>query len=413
LILVKRPNNIFVIFSKAEVERRRSGATLVASPAALRIERSICLDAAVQGGRLNVARLHDASTSGIAGALVGRSLDEVPTLAARAFPLCGTAHACASLAAIETALGVAVSPAQRAFRDLLLFAEHAASAAWRLSMDWPVLLGDAPNLRACADLRRAAAAIQAVAPRDGWARIGGAHLRLERADMAERVARLAQLLQELFPEAAAHSLAELEFEVARRGSVTARVIEPARALPQEYGAHDCGRLTTENAMAFSSGGEAVPAEAGPLAAEHHPLAAEARTKWGRGLAARLLSAALDAQAIALQLEMVVAKLADDDPVPADRSRSGSGAAAVETARGPLAYYAEVAHGRVTKLSSLAPTDCNFHPRGPFVRALAAAPQSADPVFAARLLAVSFDPCVPFALNIVEAQPANGEALCDA
>jgi uptake hydrogenase large subunit len=385
----------------------------VASLAASTIERSIRLGASVRGGRITAARLHDSSNSGVVGALVGRPLDEVPVSAARLFPICGIAHACASLAAIETALGVAVSPVQRRFRDLLLLAEHGASAAWHMTMDWPILLGEAPNLRACAEIRRAAAAIQAVAPRDGWARIGGANVRLDRIAVSARVARLVRLLQELFPEAAAHSLGELDLEMAHGANVPARVIRAARALPPEYGAHNCPTLTANHAKELVSLGDAAPAESGPLAAERHPLVANARLQWGRALAARLLAAALDASAVAARLDAMVAQLADDDPLIVDRSRTGQGAAAVETARGPLAYHVEVEGGRLTGLSTLAPTDCNFHPRGPFMAALAVAPQLADPVFAARLLAASFDPCVPFALNIVSAQQTGAELLCDA
>jgi uptake hydrogenase large subunit len=392
-------------------ERRRSGATPVASLAALTIERSICLTAAVSGGRITAARLHDVSKRGVSGALRGRPLNEVPALARRLFPICGTAHACASLAAIERALGIAVSPAQAAFRDLLLLAEQGASAGWRLTMDWPALLGEVPDLRACAEIRRAAAAIQAVAPRDAWACIGGAHLRLDRSAIADRVARLVELLRALFPEVAAQSLGKFESDIARCANMPARMMRAAHALPSEYGAHDCPILTAEEAKAFAFSDEAVGAETTPLAAGCHPLLVDARAQWGRALAARILAAALNARVIAAQLDAILPRLVNDDPAPADGSRSGQGAAAVETARGPLAYYVEVEDGRVTRLSNLAPTDCNFHPRGPFVAALAAAPEVAEPVFAARLLAASFDPCAPFALNIVE--PANGEVLCDA
>ena len=86
-------------------------------------------------------------------------MQDVPQLLSRLFPLCGTAHAVAGLAAIETALEIEVSPAQRAFRELMLLAEHGAALGWRILMDWPPLLGDSPEVRACADIRRAAAAI--------------------------------------------------------------------------------------------------------------------------------------------------------------------------------------------------------------------------------------------------------------
>ena len=91
-------------------------------------------------------------------------------------------------------------------------------------------------------------------------------------------------------------------------------------------------------------------------------------------------------------------------------RSGRGAGVVETARGPLAYYIETTGGRAQTLRSVAPTEWNFHPAGPFMAALAGAPKVADPIFAARLLAASFDPCVPFMIGSPrdQRQPASPE-----
>jgi hypothetical protein len=60
---------------------------------------------------------------------------------------------------------------------------------------------------------------------------------------------------------------------------------------------------------------------------------------------------------------------------------------------------------VRGLRSVAPTEWNFHPDGPFRAALDAAPDVADPVAGARLLAASFDPCVPFDVAIAPGRPA--------
>ena len=63
------------------------------------------------------------------------------------------------------------------------------------------------------------------------------------------------------------------------------------------------------------------------------------------------------------------RLADDDPLEVDLTRAGHGAGVVETARGPLAYFVDAADGRVRRLRSVAPTEWNFHPDGPFIAAL--------------------------------------------
>ena len=70
-------------------------------------------------------------------------------------------------------------------------------------------------------------------------------------------------------------------------------------------------------------------------------------------------------------------LTDDDPAAVDLTRAGRGAGVVgKHPRGPLAYFAKIAAGQVRVLRSVAPTEWNFHPDGPFSAALAAAPESA-------------------------------------
>jgi uptake hydrogenase large subunit len=69
-------------------------------------------------------------------------------------------------------------------------------------------------------------------------------------------------------------------------------------------------------------------------------------------------------------------------------------------------------GHVRMLRSVAPTDWNFHPDGPFMAALNAAPGVSDPVRAARLLAASFDSCVPFSIELSadDRPPANAKIV---
>jgi uptake hydrogenase large subunit len=379
-------------------------------------EQQIRLDAVMIDGRLVAKRLATTRAGGIAGALATQPVREVPLLLSRLFSLCGTAHAVAGLAAIETALGIEVSPAQFAFRELMLLAEHGVALGWRILMDWPLLLGDAPQVRACADIRRAAAAVSTIAEHGAWARIGGARLRPDRDDLRQAVSELARMLVELFPEARDPALAWSNLEPSLRGgtSIPARLINIARTgALADYGHHDrpllpsmdatwfAVRLATESCFCDAPTLDGTPAEVGPLAAQRHPLVADALAHWGATLATRLLAAALDAPVVAGRLSRALQGIADDDPIEFDANRPGRGAGAVETARGPLAYAVEAADGRVRMLRSVAPTEWNFHPDGPFVAALDAAPRVADPVLAARLLAASFDPCVHFR---VEASP---------
>lgn len=363
-----------------------------------------------------VKRLATTRASGIADALATQSVRDVPLLLSKLFSLCGTAHAIAGLAAMEAALAIEVSPAQFAFRELMLLAEHGSALGWRILMDWPLLLGDSPEVRACADIRRAVAAVSTIAKHGTWARIGGARLRPDRDDLRQTISELARMLVELFPEAADPAMSWSNLESLLRGgtSIPARLINVARTgVLTDYGHHNrpllpsmdatwfAARLTTEPRFGDAPTLDGNPAEVGPLAAQRHPLVADAVAHWGATLATRLLAAALDAPVVVGRLCRALDGLADDDPIEFDATRLGRGAGVVETARGPLAYVVEVADGRVRLLRSVAPTEWNFHPNGPFMAALDAAPRVPDPVLAARLLAASFDPCVHF---WIEASP---------
>ena len=394
------------------------------------LEQQIRLDAVTIDGRLVAKGLVTTRASGIAAALAARPVEDVPQIVSQLFPLCGTAHAIASLTAIEAALGIEVSPAQLVFRELMLFAEHGAALGWRILMDWPPLLGGSPQVRACADIRRAAAAVSAAAERGRWPRVGGARLRPDRDELGRAVSELVRMLVALFPEAADPALSWNELELAMQGgaSTPARLIHAARADElADYGRHDRPLLPPMDADWFAARLAAEPhfsdvptlggtaAEVGPLAAQRHPLVADAIAHWGATLATRLLTAALDAPVVAGRLCRALDDLADDDPVEVDLTRIGSGAGVVETARGPLAYFVDVAFGRVRMLRSVAPTEWNFHPDGPFMAALDAAPWVADPVLAARLLAASFDPCVPFRIELAGGQrpPSHAEVALHA
>ncbi len=292
-------------------------------------------------------------------------------------------------------------------------------------MDWPPLLGEAAAVRVCADIRRAAAAVSAAAARGPWAQIGGVRLRPDRNDLSRTVSELARRLGELFPEAADPALSWSEFELAMQDgtSTPARLIRTVRAgAMTDYGRHDrpllpsmaadwfAARLAAEPGFSDAPTLDGTPAEVGPLAAQRHPLIADVVAHWGPTLATRLLAAALDASVLAGRINRTLDRLADDEPLEVDLARAGRGAGVVDTARGPLAYFVDAADGRVRRLRSVAPTEWNFHPDGPFIAALAATPRVSDPLLAARLLAASFDPCVPFSIEISDDHrpPANAE-----
>ncbi|WGR93614.1 MULTISPECIES: nickel-dependent hydrogenase large subunit [unclassified Bradyrhizobium] len=93
--------------------------------------------------------------------------------------------------------------------------------------------------------------------------------------------------------------------------------------------------------------------------------------------------------------------AADGTVESYRLGPGRGAAAVECARGRLYHKIELdRYGKISRFEFLAPTEWNFHPRGPLVRSLQGAVLTAERhgQAAVRAMIASFDPCVAFTVS---------------
>ncbi|PIO96895.1 hypothetical protein [Pleomorphomonas carboxyditropha] len=90
---------------------------------------------------------------------------------------------------------------------------------------------------------------------------------------------------------------------------------------------------------------------------------------------------------------------------ASRTQTNTGYASVESPRGRLYYFAVVqGDGRLRDARVVAPTEWNFHPDGPFARALAGFRPDGDTVTAIARLAAQFSPCV--AVDVVPKGPAD-------
>lgn len=79
---------------------------------------------------------------------------------------------------------------------------------------------------------------------------------------------------------------------------------------------------------------------------------------------------------------------------ASRTQNHTGYASVESPRGRLYYFVVVqGDGRLRDARVVAPTEWNFHPDGPFARALAGFRPEGDAATAIARLAAQFSPCV--------------------
>ncbi len=133
-------------------------------------------------------------------------------------------------------------------------------------------------------------------------------------------------------------------------------------------------------------------------------AARARCPDG-GLAARLGARRAD---MAATLDGIGRLLgggdAPDDWLAASSDQPGQGFAAIDSARGRLYHALRLdGSGRIADYCIVAPTEWNFHPDGPFVRALRGAKIGAGAAAVRRIerLAFVFDPCVRATADIVD------------
>lgn len=335
----------------------------------------------------------------------GRRPEELPLLLGSLFTLCGHAHQLAAQMAVDAALARAATLPLPTARAALRVAT-ARDQLVRIAHDWPRLLPDVPNdaltrslvhcplgpaLRDPVALQAALSALPAWLekhwlglPADEWL------ARHEQApiDWAVHWARntatpLARLLRPQHGPAArlATSARPLSLSALQAGGLDELAQQlnqlPPHALPQWQGA--------------------VP-DTGPWTRCRDRNAPPAHNAW-----MRLLSRLTDL------LHLTVAGGEDWLSLGRHQPAPGQGIAWVEMARGLLIHWVKLDDGptgpRVVACRVLAPTDWNFHPRGVLAHALSSVTRETD----ARRLAVAFDPCVEFSVDMSALQPETPHA----
>jgi hypothetical protein len=140
-------------------------------------------------------------------------------------------------------------------------------------------------------------------------------------------------------------------------------------------------------------------ETGALArTQSHPLVAAAAARWGYGVGARVVARLVE---LAQLVQVLAGKAQAGRRHGASRVGDSTGISWVETARGLLVHRARIEDGRIADYRVVAPTEWNFHPRGPFVRgALGLAPDTPELLRQqANWLVASLDPCVAWRVEV--------------
>ena len=323
--------------------------------------------------------------------LAGRSPAEAADLVGRIFTLCGRAQRIAAETACEAAAGVQPDAALNEMRGRKVLAELAQEHAWQLLVSWPQQAERAPDTSTMNRVREAARKPETL------------------------IATLEPILAERIlgePPAAWRKKTLPEFEVWRRENRTLPAALFAGLNPKldagtgsailpplhEWSDEDLNSL---GGRALNAPGYCArplwrdaPAETGAIARQsRNALVAEWIGARGCGAGARLLARLLElAEAATIT-----------GPAHAMVRRSAleqnTGMAGVETSRGLLFHVVRLEGGRIDQYRIVAPTEWNFHPAGPVVQALRALPADGDLEANARAVALAFDPCVEYGLEV--------------
>lgn len=344
---------------------------------------AITVTAEIHDERVRSVAIASARPHGVARLFVGQPVEVVPGEARRLFALCGVAHAAAAAHATAAALGRPTKPDPR---------EPAALAAERLAelLRATVLEEGTPLDRDTAGhLRDALSALRAwsgeeVAPNaDGAvARLAQAlrYLGLSGSDAADPNTRLGRLQHD----------AEAETAFAPR--------QPDALGP----ADDQAVIAAVRADQTFAAAPALPGRCVETGAY-----ARLWRRTGTGptaLMGRLRARLTDMADCAAALTKTTNTRAETTPVVSGRLDVNEGFSALESPRGRLYHWLRASEdGRVLAYAIVAPTEWNFHPRGPLVAALSGAAVGRGEDARRRIgrLVAAFDPCVAFAVRVTE------------
>jgi coenzyme F420-reducing hydrogenase alpha subunit len=381
-------------------------------------EGQIRVGVSLEGGRVRKVDIQPRRLLPAKAVLGAKTVPEALGTLPHIFSLCGTAQLQAGLAAVENASNIVADPPQVAARRLLLLAEMVQEHGSRLLLDVPKQAGQAPDLPAVRDLRRLIASLKPlISPAAQWGVPGGVELAPDRLALEGWAKSLRDWSRKaLFDaaDAAAWTRPEAVKAWARdRRTAPARLIDHLeRKGLSSFGRADSplldswdeedlkARMRADASGAYLAKPDLQGAvfETGPLSRQAaNPLIAKLIERQGKGLLARIIARLLEAALAVRDIETLIPALESHAPSPVPPCH-GVGMGIVEAARGRLVHVVEIDDGITADWKILAPTEWNFHPEGPFARALGGV-KAGEAQALAHLLASAIDPCVDIAIEV--------------
>jgi coenzyme F420-reducing hydrogenase alpha subunit len=378
-------------------------------------EGSIEIALTIADGRIIETAIANHRPLGLTSQLAGLSPEHALHRVSSLFSICRIAQTVAGCMAVEQALGIDIAPPQKAARAFLLRGETVLEHATCALLNWPVLLGKRPaGFSALKALRANLADLsQFLYPDGDWMLPGGGRLAPDKVALATRLKVAAAALEEAhlaipldaadwphWLRGASGPAAELLRRIESEGWSGCGASDVA-LLDHLDGAKLERLLATDGEGAFVAQPvwEGSPRETGPLARRiTEPVVRQVVAEHGRGLAARFVAQCVETVRCIEEMQSMADGMCNDFGTPTAVG-DGAGLGLVEATRGWLAHRVEIADGRIRRYQILAPTEWNFHPRGPLACGLMEGCPAPVPERLVHLIVASLDPCVPWQLEM--------------
>jgi Ni,Fe-hydrogenase III large subunit len=395
-------------------------------PALAALDASLALLVEVEGSRITGVRLGTGRPIQAARVLEGRSAESALAMLPLLYRLCGTAQSVAGLRAVEAAFDCGPGPAGCAARSLLVGFEALEQSLWRILLDWPRCVGGRSNEVAFKLFRKRLVELRrGVFTEPQWNQLGGARVNGDTEVLAAAAKAFARDVDEhLFGSAQSSEVLQsrrrFDAWFQSGSSPTAVVfdwvasnqledfggvgIQPANGFDAEY---ISDRIARDDSWEYCGQPDhhGEVRQTGALARlANTPFVRELHDAHGYGLATQLAARLLEVSSLLGEIREQILTLAHEEVSTPRVITTGCALGSVDTARGRLFHWVEVRDGDIARYRTLAPTEWNFHPRGPLVQGLTGAPAKdlATTRRAVELLVTAIDPCVGVQLEIAEA-----------
>ncbi len=348
----------------------------------------------------------------------GKAVDEALHMLPMLFSVCATAQACAGVRACEQALHRCASPRVERLRDALVNMETVREHLWRIMLDWPGFLGQAPQPQSMTamlalqqDYRQAmTGGVDAFQPSQTQA---DADADADITIPDTLLQRLEHILQHNVFDHSPTSwlemtdLDQLQSWATSSTTVAAQLLD--RIMQLEW--HAIGQcqvqalpvLDTEQLRQVMRNDDFIVhpqwadhcCETTSLTRVDSTLLQLLREHYGNGLLVRMV-------ALLTELAQLSSTLMPDtiDTAVGGSGEQDTGIGHSSAARGQLHHCVQVHEQSISSYRILAPTEWNFHPQGVVASSLATLTGDQEQIDQqARLLINAIDPCVDYDLRV--------------